>query len=72
MEEVSRLVKDKKNLENRVRQLEQSSMNMAQFQATRQQFHQQKDKLNQSLMGGMQPKATLDDKFNDDYEPVRC
>ena len=21
---------------------------------------------------GMQPKATLEDKFNDDYEPVRC
>ena len=20
----------------------------------------------------MQPKATLDDKFNDDYEPMRC
>jgi hypothetical protein len=20
----------------------------------------------------MQPKATLEDKFNDDYEPVRC
>jgi hypothetical protein len=31
MDEVSKLVKEKKILENRVRQLEQSSMNMAQF-----------------------------------------
>jgi len=35
MEEVSKLVKDKKVLENRVKQLEQTSMNWAQFQATR-------------------------------------
>ena len=58
-------------LENRVKHLEQTSQNWAQFQQTRSNFHMQKSQVNQS-QSGLQPKATLNQEFNDDYEPVRC
>ena len=62
------MVREKRQLENRVKHLEQTSNNWNQFQKTREQFTK---KAAQRAPSQDRKQATLSNANDDDYEPVR-
>lgn len=61
-------MREKRQLENRVKHLEQTSQNWNMLVKTRDHFHR---RANNNRSSQERKKATLDGEFNDDFEPVR-
>lgn len=68
--EVQKLVREKRQLENRVKVLEQTSNNWNNFHKTREQFIKRSATINNQNPDGRK-RATLNNTNDDDYEPVR-